>query len=104
MKAAILRAPKTPMTVEDIDLDTNLHPNEVLIRVTHAGVCHSDYHIITGDVPYPMPVVLGHEGAGIVKRVGEGVTRLQANDHVSLNFRPFCGLLPPMQHRSSQLV
>jgi Zn-dependent alcohol dehydrogenase len=79
------------MTIEDVDLDTNLRPNEVLIRVTHAGVCHSDYHIITGDVPYPMPVVLGHEGAGIVERVGEGVTRLQAHDHVSLNFRPFCG-------------
>src|SRR5713226_3547258 len=91
MKAAVLHSAKTPLVIEDVQLDTNLRANELLVRVTHAGVCHSDYHIMTGDVPYAMPVVLGHEGAGIIERAGEGVTRLQAGDHISLNFRPFCG-------------
>ncbi len=91
MKAAILRAPKLRLTIENVDLDTDLRSTEVLVRVTHAGVCHSDYHIMTGDLPYDLPVVLGHEGAGIVEKVGAGVTRLQAGDHVALNFRQFCG-------------
>ena len=91
MKAAVLHAAKSPLVIEDVDLDTNLRANEVLVKVTHAGVCHSDYHIMTGDLPYPVPVVLGHEGAGIVEQVGPGVTRLQAGDHVALNFRQFCG-------------
>jgi NDMA-dependent alcohol dehydrogenase len=91
LKAAILYAPNTPLVIEDVELDTNLRANEVLVRITHAGVCHSDYHIMTGDLPYGMPVVLGHEGAGIVEQVGPGVTRLQPGDHVALNFRPFCG-------------
>ncbi len=91
MKAAILHAPKTPLQIQQVDLDTQLRANEVLVRVTHAGVCHSDYHVMTGDLPYAMPVVLGHEGAGMVEAVGAGVTRLQPGDHVSLNFRQFCG-------------
>ncbi|MBI1802647.1 MAG: Zn-dependent alcohol dehydrogenase [Chloroflexi bacterium] len=90
MKAAVLRAPKTPLTIEQVEVD-DPRANEVKVRVTHAGVCHSDYHIMVGDLPYPMPVVLGHEGAGVVEKVGEGVTRLAVSDHVALNFRPFCG-------------
>ena len=66
MKAAVLHAPRTPLVVENIELDTDLRANEVMVRVTHAGVCHSDYHIMTGDLPYSLPVVLGHEGAGII--------------------------------------
>src|SRR5512142_300159 len=91
MKAAVLHAARTPLVIEDVDLDSNLRANEVLVKVTHAGVCHSDYHIMTGDLPYGMPVVLGHEGSGIVEQIGPGVTRLQPGDHVALNFRPFCG-------------
>ena len=92
MRAAVLHAPKTPIEIRhDVDLDTNLRPNEVLVQVTHAGVCHSDYHIMTGETPRPMPVVLGHEGAGVVERVGDGVTRLHKGDHVALSFRPYCG-------------
>ena len=91
MKAAVLYSSRTPLVIEDVYLDTELHANAVLVRVTHAGVCHSDYHVISGDVPAAFPIVLGHEGAGIVEKVGAGVTRLQAGDHVSFNFGQFCG-------------
>ena len=91
MKAAVLYSAKTPLVVEDIQLDTELHANAVLVRVTHAGVCHSDYHFISGDLSGTLPVVLGHEGAGIVEKIGAGVTRLQPGDHVSFNFGQFCG-------------
>lgn len=91
MRAAVLYSAKTPLVIEDVELDTELHANSVLVRVTHAGVCHSDYHVISGDVPAEFPIVLGHEGAGIVEKVGAGVTRLQAGDHVSFNFGQFCG-------------
>ncbi len=91
MRAAVLRAPKTPLTIEQIDLDTQLRPGEVLVRILYAGVCHSDYHIMLGDNPHPLPVVLGHEGAGVVEAVGPGVTRIQKGDPVAVTFRPFCG-------------
>ncbi|MBI5878830.1 MAG: Zn-dependent alcohol dehydrogenase [Chloroflexi bacterium] len=91
MKAAVLRAPNAPLTIEQVDLDTNLLTGEVLVRITHAGVCHSDYHIMIGETPHPMPVVLGHEGAGIVEAVGPGVSRLHKGDPVAVTFRPFCG-------------
>src|SRR5439155_5477073 len=56
-----------------------------------AGVCHSDYHVMTGDLPAPLPAILGHEGAGVVEAVGEGVTAVRPGDHVVLLFRASCG-------------
>src|SRR5262249_1988690 len=56
-----------------------------------SGVCHSDMHAITGDLPMPLPCVLGHEGAGVVEAVGAGVQRVKIGDHVVLNWVPFCG-------------
>ncbi len=64
---------------------------EVLLRVMASGMCHSDDHLVTGDLPQPLPLVMGHEGAGIIDAVGEGVTSLQAGDHVSTAFVPACG-------------
>jgi len=61
------------------------------VRIAAAGVCHSDLHFIDGLVPHPAPAVLGHEGAGVVEAVGEGVTYVQPGDHVVMNFIPFCG-------------
>lgn len=78
------------MKVEEVDLDAP-RVNEVLVRMVAAGLCHSDHHFISGDVPAPYPLVLGHEGAGIVEAVGEGVTRVGVGDHVIITFIPACG-------------
>jgi S-(hydroxymethyl)glutathione dehydrogenase/alcohol dehydrogenase len=63
----------------------------VLIRYTHAGLCHSDVHVAHGDLEARLPMVLGHEGAGIIEEVGPGVTRVKAGDHVVCSFIPNCG-------------
>jgi len=90
MKAAVLYEPKTPQVVEDVTLDEPRH-GEVMVRVVAAGVCRSDHHVISGHMEWDTPIVLGHEGAGVVEKVGAGVTRVKAGDHVVFNFRPFCG-------------
>ena len=90
MKAAILHAPKQPMTIEDIQIDKPKR-REVLIRTAAAGLCHSDLHFIEGAYPTPVPVVLGHESAGIVEAVGEDVTYLKKGDHVISCLSVFCG-------------
>src|SRR5947208_12544612 len=81
MKAAVLHAPHQPMTIEDVAIDKPGR-REVLVRTAAAGLCHSDLHFIEGAYPTPVPVVLGHESAGIVEAVGEDVTYLKAGDHV----------------------
>lgn len=91
MRAAVLRTPGEPMTVEDVNL-AEPGPGEVQVRVQAAGVCHSDLHYMTGDIPSRLPVVLGHEGAGVVERVGPGVTRVAPGDTVVLMWRPRCGM------------
>jgi len=90
VRAAVLAAPSTPFTIEDLDLAAP-GPGEVLVRVRAVGVCHSDWHLVTGDTPHPMPLVPGHEGAGVVEAVGDGVERVRAGDHVALNWAPSCG-------------
>jgi S-(hydroxymethyl)glutathione dehydrogenase/alcohol dehydrogenase len=92
-RAAVLYQPNTPMVIEELDID-DPHEGEVLVKVAAAGVCHSDYHVMKGEWSSPMPVVLGHEGAGVVERVGTGVKNVKAGDHVVLNFRPNCGWCP----------
>ena len=77
MKAAVLHAPRQPMTIEDVAIDKPRR-REVLVRTAAAGLCHSDLHFIEGAYPTPMPVVLGHESAGVVEAVGEDVTYVQA--------------------------
>jgi NDMA-dependent alcohol dehydrogenase len=90
IQAAVLYGPGEPFQVEKIDLEAP-KAGEVLVKVAAAGVCHSDYHLVTGDTKHTMPVVAGHEGAGVVMAVGEGVTRIKAGDHVALNWAPSCG-------------
>ena len=63
----------------------------MLIRYTHAGLCHSDIHVAHGDLEARLPMVLGHEGAGIIEEVGPGVTRVKVGDHVVCSFIPNCG-------------
>lgn len=93
MKAAVYYRANQPLTVEELEL---LEPqrNEVMVRIEAAGVCHSDLHFIDGLLPHPAPAVLGHEGAGVVEKVGEGVTYVQPGDHVILSFIPSCGQCP----------
>src|SRR5262245_40774864 len=90
VKAAVLWETKKPVVVEDVDL---MEPGayEVLVKWMANGVCHSDLHVITGDSPHPLPVVLGHEAAGIVQKVGAGVTTVTVGDHVCSSYIPSCG-------------
>ncbi len=76
--------------VEEIILDPP-KDDEVLVKIMATGVCASDAHVITGTIPSPFPVVLGHEGAGIVEAVGKSVTRVQPGDSVALSWAPDCG-------------
>jgi S-(hydroxymethyl)glutathione dehydrogenase/alcohol dehydrogenase len=89
-KAAVLYEPNKPMAIETIDLEEPKQ-QEVLVKIAAAGVCHSDFHIMKGEWTHPLPAVLGHEGAGVVERVGPGVTRVQPGQSVILNFRANCG-------------
>ena len=91
MKAAVLYGINQPLVVEEVELDPP-KAGEVLVKMVASGICHSDLHRYTGDSETQIfPVVLGHEGAGIVQEVGEGVTRVKAGDHVVLTFLPSCG-------------
>ncbi|HEX3960904.1 MAG TPA: NDMA-dependent alcohol dehydrogenase, partial [Trebonia sp.] len=89
-KAAVVYETGKPIEIEELDLD-GPRAGEVLIRYTHAGLCHSDIHISHGDLEARLPMILGHEGAGIVEEVGPGVTRVAAGDHVVCSFIPNCG-------------
>lgn len=98
IKAAVLNeigragpyAESRPLTVETLDLE-GPGPGEVLVEIKAAGLCHSDLSVISGDRPRPVPMALGHEAAGVVAEVGEGVDDLQPGDHVVMVFVPSCG-------------
>ena len=93
MKAAVLHAPNQPLTIEEVEL-TKPKGREVLLRTAFAGLCHSDLHYIEGLYPHPTPCVLGHESAGIVEAVGDGVTYVKPGDHVITCLSVFCGTCP----------
>jgi S-(hydroxymethyl)glutathione dehydrogenase / alcohol dehydrogenase len=90
MKAAILRAARTLMTIETVQLD-GPRPEEVRIRVAASGLCHSDYHVISGDMGSVFPIVLGHEASGIVEAVGSDVRGLAPGDRVVTCTSIYCG-------------
>src|SRR5207237_636248 len=90
MKAAVLYEYQKPLVVEEVELD-DPKAGEVLVRTAASGVCHSDYHIVKGEWTPPLPMVLGHEAAGVVEAVGPGVTSPRVGDHVIISFRPQCG-------------
>ena len=89
-KAAVLYEVRQPLVIEEVELD-DPKQGEVLVRVGAAGICRSDHHFMYGDVPTALPVVLGHEGAGIVEKVGPGVTSVKPGQQVILSFVPSCG-------------
>ena len=89
-KAAILWEVNAPWSVEEIELDPP-GPGEVLVKLAASGMCHSDEHLVTGDLPFGLPIIGGHEGAGVVQEVGAGVSWLAPGDHVVFGFIPSCG-------------
>jgi NDMA-dependent alcohol dehydrogenase len=90
MRAAVLRELDEPFSIEDVDLSAP-GPGEVQVKLAAAGVCHSDWNVVTGATSNPLPVVLGHEGAGVVTAVGEGVDSIMEGEHVVLSWLPACG-------------
>ena len=89
-RAAVLRDLGKNWEITELELDPP-KAGEVLVRYVASGLCHSDDHLRTGDIPVRYPIVGGHEGAGIVEETGEGVTRLTPGDHVVCSFLPVCG-------------
>jgi S-(hydroxymethyl)glutathione dehydrogenase/alcohol dehydrogenase len=90
MKAAVLRAIGAPLRIEELQIDTPA-PREVVVRIVATGVCHSDLHVLEGSLPNPLPMVLGHEPAGIVESVGSAVRHVAPGDHVIGCLSMFCG-------------
>lgn len=102
MRAAVLAASglprpyaqSRPLSITDVDLDPPA-AGEVLIAIRAAGLCHSDLSVIDGNRPRPLPMVLGHEAAGVIEELGSGVTDLRVGDHVVTTFVPSCGVCEP---------
>jgi S-(hydroxymethyl)glutathione dehydrogenase/alcohol dehydrogenase len=90
MRAAVMYEVNKPLAIETIDVKKP-GPHEVLVRTAFAGLCHSDLHFIEGLYPHPLPVVLGHESAGVVEEVGSEVNYVKKGDHVITCLSVFCG-------------
>lgn len=89
-KAAVLHAPKSPLVVETVQAE-ELQPGDVLVRIKAVGLCHTDLEVIDGALRNPMPIILGHEAAGVVEEVGSDVRGVAVGDHVILSWNPHCG-------------
>ena len=101
-EAAVLRELNAPWSVETIELDPP-KAGEVLVELHASGMCHSDEHLVTGDLAGALPMIGGHEGAGVVLEVGEGVTNVAPGDHVVFSFVPACGQCPSCASGHSNL-
>ena len=89
-KAVICRELNQPVVVEEIEV-AGPGPGEAMIKLSACGVCHSDLSATNGTIPFPPPLILGHEGAGVVVEVGSGVTDVVVGDHVLSSFVAMCG-------------
>jgi S-(hydroxymethyl)glutathione dehydrogenase/alcohol dehydrogenase len=90
VEAAVMEQPSSPLVVAEVELDEPRR-DEVLVRVLASGICRSDLSFMDGKWPAPLPIVLGHEGAGVIESVGEGVPESRIGEHVVLTFAPPCG-------------
>ena len=90
IRGVVLEQTGGPLVVSELDLAPP-GPEEVLVRLRASGVCHSDWNAVDGTSETVCPAVLGHEGAGVVEAIGDGVTRVAAGDHVALSWTPWCG-------------
>jgi aryl-alcohol dehydrogenase len=115
MRSALLRERNQPLYIEEVDA-TALQPDEVLVKIAGTGICHTDLSAIDGTVPFPLPAVFGHEGAGVVEAVGDAVTTVAVGDHVVLSFDScrrcsacmsghpaYCELFPALNYVGSRL-
>lgn len=98
IQAAVARTVHGPLTLESLELE-DPRANEILVRVVATGVCHTDIVVRDGMLPTPMPVVLGHEGAGIVERVGSRVSKVAPGDHVVMTYNS-CGGCPSCEEHA----
>ncbi len=89
MKAAVMHGVNQPLTIEDVEVDEP-RQGEVLVKTSASGVCHSDLHFMEGSYPTQTPIVLGHESAGVVEKVGEGVVNVKPGDRVVIAFVTSC--------------
>src|SRR5437016_10730104 len=89
-RAAILEAPGQSLIIDTVETGP-LRPQDVLVRIGAAGICHTDLEVITGQLVYPMPIVLGHEAAGTIVDVGDGCSRSRIGERVVLSWNPHCG-------------
>lgn len=89
-RAAVLNRVNEPMTLDTIEM-APLEPTDVLVKLRASGLCHTDLEVIQGSLVYPLPIVLGHEGAGVVEAVGGAVTAVRPGDHVICSWNPHCG-------------
>ncbi len=89
-RAAVLNKINEPMTLDTLDM-APLAPTDVLVKIKASGLCHTDLEVIQGSLAYPLPIVLGHEGAGVVEAVGADVTQVKPGDHVICSWNPHCG-------------
>jgi S-(hydroxymethyl)glutathione dehydrogenase/alcohol dehydrogenase len=94
MKAAVMREANKPLSIEDVTI-SKPGPREVLVRLKAIGVCHSDVHFWDGNFPTEMPVILGHESAGVVEQVGSMVSAVKPGDHVIPLYTPECRQCKP---------
>lgn len=101
-KGAILWGNNEPWSVEEIEVG-DPRAGEVMVQLAASGLCHSDEHLVTGGTPIAMPVLGGHEGSGVVIKVGAGVVGLQEGDHVVTAFIPACGQCPPCSNGHQNL-
>lgn len=90
VEAAVFVGPDQPLELRTLRISAEPGPNEVLVKLTASGVCHSDLHVLDGEWQAPAPLVLGHEGAGVVVAVGSEVTDVAVDDHVILSWTPSC--------------
>jgi S-(hydroxymethyl)glutathione dehydrogenase/alcohol dehydrogenase len=93
-RAALFHAPGEPLEIAEIEVEEP-GPSEVLVRMSTVGLCGSDLHVIRGEWPRPTPMVLGHEGAGVVEAVGPGVSQITPGQRVVLSWAPSCGVCGP---------
>ena len=89
-RAAILEAPGQSLVIDTVETGP-LRPQDVLVRIGAAGICHTDLEVIAGQLVYPMPIVLGHEAAGTIVDVGDGTSRSRIGERVVLSWNPHCG-------------
>ncbi|QIM16281.1 Zn-dependent alcohol dehydrogenase [Leucobacter insecticola] len=90
VQAAVFVGAQQPLVVRELTIDSTPGPGEVLVKMAASGVCHSDLHALDGDWDTPAPLVLGHEGAGVIVALGADVTELAVGDHVILSWTPSC--------------